>query len=190
MNECIESCDVDSFINEMLDPSGPAYRFYMSILHQCVIVTMKEDARDVMKLLSHQEGDRHRSVYDMTSALDEAYIWLLIENNHEGWTRKYNDGGLKKKNLGRWTSRQDRKGNASYGSSGWEEEGIIFFNKARQFFSKVRAHKDFLAVKANAVAFQIEMCKADNDQGGKKRKRADAMDEEIQVPSFEEWEEF
>jgi hypothetical protein len=190
LNECIESCDVDSFINEMLDPSGPAYRFYMSILHQCVIVTMKEDARDVMKLLSHQEGDRHRSVYDMTSALDEAYIWLLIENNHEGWTRKYNDGGLKKKNLGRWTSRQDRKGNASYGSSGWEEEGIIFFNKARQFFSKVRAHKDFLAVKANAVAFQIEMCKADNDQGGKKRKRADAMDEEIQVPSFEEWEDF
>ena len=68
-----------------------------------------------------------------------------------------------------------------------EEGGIIFFNKARQFFSKVRAHKDFLAVKANAVAFQIEMCKADNDQGGKKRKRADAMDEEIQVPSFGEW---
>ena len=46
---------------------------------------------------------------------------------------------------------------------------------------------EFLAVKASAVAFQIEMCKADNDQGGKKRKRADAMDEEIQVPSFEEW---
>ena len=39
------------------------------------------------------------------------------------------------------------------------------------------------------MAFQIEMCKAENDQGGKKRKRADAMDEEFQVPSFEEWEQ-
>jgi hypothetical protein len=189
LNACIESCDVDSFIDQMRDPSRPAYHFYMSILHQCVIVTMKEDGRDVMKLLSHQEGDRRRSVYDITSALDEAYIWLLIENNHEGWTRKYNDGGLKKKNLGKWTTRQDRKGNASYGSSGWEEDGIIFFNKARHFFSKVRTHKDFLAVKASALAFQVEMCKADNYQGGKKRKRAGAMDEEFQVPSFLEWEE-
>lgn len=172
----------------MHDATGTYYPFYMSILHQCVTMTIKGDSSNVLQMLSHQEGDDQCSVYDIISSMDEAYIWLLIENNHEGWVLKYNNGDLKKKTLGKWTTREDRKGNASYGSSGWAEDGIKFFNKTRRFFSKVREHEGFQQVKENAMTFHtIEMCREINEQCGKKRKRNDAMDEQFEVPSFKEW---
>ena len=188
LNRCIEESNVEEFVRNVLgasDTSRTYSSFYMTVLHQCVTLTIKGDKHYVQSILSRQEGNIQVSVYDITSSMDEAYTWLLLENNHNGWVEKYQNIDLKKKTLGKWTSRSDTNGKASYGSSGWSQDGILFFNKAQKFFKKVREHEDFKQLREKAITFHASDMGA-SYEAGKKRKRNDEMDK-VEAPSYAEW---
>lgn len=98
-----------------------------------------------------------KCLLDILTPNEEAFVVLVVVNNHDGWVARKNQAGddaNRKKCVGRWTrlnstddddstttsnegSSKKGAGRKTY-SSGYNEEGLDFYAKARKFFRAIR----------------------------------------------------
>ena len=125
LEDFINTSDVDGFWSdeELKD-------WYLKFLY-----TYGVCAKDKTLIKERIEKD-DKSLFDILTFSDQAFVVLLYVNNHEGWCEKRNAGlgdKVRKQHKGRWTKPSKNREVGLYGN-GWDQEGLTFYRKAEDFF--------------------------------------------------------
>jgi len=129
----INGSDTDGFWND-----ESLREWYLKFLH-----TYGVCAKD-KTVIKESIEIQNKSIFDVLTVSDQAFVVLLYVNNHEGWCEKRQKATgpadpIHKKCLTRWTRPSKNRGCELYGN-GWDQEGMNFFHKAEAFFKLL--HED------------------------------------------------
>ena len=133
LEQYIKDSDVDGFWGDrdMRD-------WYLKFLH-----TYGVCAKD-KTLIKDQIEKENKSIYDVVTLSDQAFVVLIYVNNHDGWSEKRRTASglgdkVRYQCMTRWTRRSKGGDSGLYGN-GWAKEGMDFFVSAEQFFGLL--HED------------------------------------------------
>ena len=138
---CTDSAKTKIAVASFFSEAGMV-RWFTEYMHTFGICAT--DRRSLKKTL--REGKS--SVYDILTLSDQAYVTLVLANQHEYWTKRHNEAEqatgpyekakIMKKPGGRWTDpKLNREG--SVFKSGWCKDGMIFYRKLLAFFTELHA---------------------------------------------------
>jgi len=151
VHSCTDSAQTSIAVSSFFVDDGMV-RWFTEYMHTFGICAT--DRRSLKKTLKEGNG----SVYDILSLSDQAYVTLVLANQHEYWTKRhdeaeqatnpYEKSKIMKKPGGRWTDpKLNREGGVF--KSGWSKDGMVFYRKLMAFFTKLHAtHGDDLRTEA------------------------------------------
>jgi hypothetical protein len=166
-------------VMEFYQDSG-LQEFYLDILHDFVMHST-QDKKVAEEELSHPVDKK--SIFDIVTSRNEAFVFLSLANNVEGWHKRLQEtGNRKKKCVGRWTKiSKDPEDAKKHGRltncSGWSGEGLAFYESCKVFFAQLRDHPNFTNYEADSIQYYYREYQAPRllDAKNKSRKRARAM---------------
>ena len=132
LEELINQGDVASFWSDE-ELKG----WYITFLH-----TYGVCAKDKV-IIKDQIEKNNKSLFDILTFSDQAFVILVYVNNYEGWCEKRTGGvgdKVQKQCKGRWTKPSKNREVGLYGN-GWDQEGLDFYHKAEDFFKKLHGDK-------------------------------------------------
>ena len=100
-------------------------------------------------------------VFHEVSHKQEAYMFLVLANNHAGWQKRLEstkDDKCHKLSAGKWTQVNKAGGNKSFraaNKSGWSYDGIEFYKSCMSFFKEMRANSNFESYRGRAKAWYL-----------------------------------
>ena len=168
--------------------------FYLDVLHSFVLLAAR-DKKTAESDLQHPIDKK--SIFDVTNSSNEAFIFLVLVNNVDGWNERIKDGcaSRSKKCVGRWTkiikNPQDTKNHGRLTNcSGWSDEGLAFYKNCKIFFASLRDHESHEEYKEDAITYYFNNYEAPRLKNAKnnsrKRQRASAARAHEDAPDYAE----
>ena len=145
------------------------------------------------------QADPNNHVFKKITPSDEAWAVANVVNQYDGWCDKFAKlddmtDKIHKRSLGKWTSLKkkdkDETGiGRSFAKSGWHSDGVLFYNKAVQFFKTARQDERFKEMIRNARAMWLrEIIKRMNRGTKRRRCEDDDIEEAVTEAPVMEWD--
>lgn len=155
---------------------------YLDVLHEFVILAVR-DRKMAEEQLAHPV--HKKSIFEVVNPRMEAFVYLVLVNNVDGWSERLNSSVREpsKKCVGRWTKVHKESGDTkNHGRltncSGWNSDGLGFYEKCKTFFKNLRDVEDeFQNYHEDAIHYYYKEYEAPRlmNAKNKSRKRARAM---------------
>ena len=158
--------------------------WYLEFVHTYSLGATNRKAAEIR--LSDVEGTV--DVFHEITYKQEAYMFLIIANNHAGWQDRLEtekDDKCHKLSAGKWTQIKKSGGNKSFrvaNKSGWSDEGIEFYKLCMTFFKALREHSEFETYRGRAKGwYLVNVIQRKNERTRKQHAKRLRMTEEVIV---------
>jgi hypothetical protein len=127
-----------------------------------------------------------KTVFDMVTMSDIAYTVAVIENGHKKWDESINRSGGECKELPKMPKFTKKGGvRREYNSTGWNQEGIDFYNKVWEGWKKLSGENKFNVwkqVEDKWFVYIEEKGQWENQGRRKKRYKSNLDEEDLDPP--------
>ena len=193
----IKGKDVDSFYKD-----SALRNWYVGFLHgYAILATNKKVAESGMN-----DVGEPKIILDFLTTNQEAFVFLVMVNNHDGWQRRMEsdpNDKIRKTNVGRWTQNNNKKEyqTADGGdpksssvrlnnSSGWSEEGMKFYSDSVDFFNKERVderHQVFTEEVLEWYTINVIVPRQKGEGNGRSKRKRVVLRSVEKAADYSEW---
>ena len=167
--------------------------WYLEYVHRYSLGAANRKAAEIR--LSDPQGAV--DVFSEITYKQEAFMFLVITNNHAGWQTRLESAKndkCHKLSAGKWTQVNKSVGNKSFrvaNKSGWSDDGIEFYRLCMTFFRGLREHSDFTNYRGRAKGwYLLNVVQAKNERTRKNYAKRLRTTEEVagDPEAFADWD--